>query len=132
MPIPVFDKLIQIGNLIIHHSHKIYTYKNRFFCSCCGSNVNVKMKKLKDPCSNLRTKVGQDFLAQLYSDKIKTTRNNSSFSNCLDNIQNNLNSIALQQEEEVAIPSSPDFEGPEELSEDCQSPLCCPGSSDSD
>ena len=50
-PIPVSDKLIHIGNNIIHHTHKIYTVADLFYCICCGPNVNVKMKKLKDPCT---------------------------------------------------------------------------------
>jgi hypothetical protein len=133
-PIPVYDKLIQIGNHIIHHSHKIYTFKNCFYCQTCGTNVQVKMKKLKDPCTNRRTKAGQDFLDHINNTgNIKTTRNRSTFDECLDNIQNNINTISQNQaQEEVNIPSSPDINNPEDPSEDCQSPLGPPGLSDSD
>ena len=46
-PFPVFDELIHFVNNTIHHSHKIYTFANTFYCSVCGSNVNVNMKKHK-------------------------------------------------------------------------------------
>ena len=92
--------------------------------------MQAQSKKLKDPCSNVRTK--EDFLDQVYSDNIRTTRNRSTFSNCLDNIQSNLNIMSQRQaEEEATIPSSPDINEPEVPSEDCQSPLGCPGASDS-
>ena len=91
------------------------------------------MKKLQDPCTKVRTKAGQYFLDQLYSDKYSTNRHSSSFSNCLDDIPNNLSSISQQQEEDATMSISPDIDEPDELSEDCQSPLCIPGSpSDSD
>ncbi len=104
-----------------------------FYCLNCGTNVQVKMKKLKDPCTNVCTKAGQNFVDQINSGNIRSTRNRSTFSNCLDNIQNHINLISQRQaEEEVIIPSSPDINEPEEPCEDCQSPLGRPGSSDSD
>ena len=91
-PIPVFDKLIHIGNNIIHHTHKIYTVADIFYCICCGSNVNVKMKKLKDPCTKTRTKAGQDFLNKINSGNFTTSEPSSSI---LQNIQSDLNHMEL-------------------------------------
>ncbi len=91
------------------------------------------MKKLKSPCTNVRTKAGQDFLDQIYAGNIRSTRNRSTFANCLDNSQNDINRISQRQaEEEVNIPSSPDINNPEALSEYCHSPLGPLGLSDAD
>tara|TARA_B110000971_G_scaffold144049_1_gene147184 strand:+ start:175 stop:453 length:279 start_codon:yes stop_codon:yes gene_type:complete len=92
------------------------------------------MKKLKDPCTNCRTKAGQDFLDHINNTgNIKATRNRTTFDECLNNIQINLNNISHNQaQEEVNIPSSPDINNLEDQSEDCQSPLVISGLSDSD
>ena len=89
-PIPVYDNIVHIGNHIIHHTHKVYTFSDMFYCIKCGCHVNTKMKKLKDPC-DMRTPAGQLFLDQL-SGNFTTSEPSSSI---LQNIQSDLNHMEL-------------------------------------
>ena len=92
--------------------------------------MNVKMKNLRHPCSNYRTKAGQDFLDNL--DKLLTdncTFGASSSSNILNNIQEQLDAIAITQNEELATISDDALSG---CSEDSQSSLMISDSGTSD
>ena len=97
-PIPVYDNIIHIGNHTIHHTHKVYTISNLFYCSKCGCHVNKKMKKLKDPCTNVRTEAGQLFLDQLNSGNFITSDLASS---TFHNIQSDIDNMILEVEDEV-------------------------------
>ena len=123
-PIPVYDNIVHIGNHTIHHTHKVYTVSNLFYCIKCGCHVNIKMKKLKDPCTNIRTLAGQTFLDQLNSGNFNTSNTTSSI---LHNIQQDLNNMELivEDEEEVGCIDERAFS---DQSEDCQSSLGIPES----
>jgi hypothetical protein len=88
------------------------------------------MKSLKHPCSNTRTKAGQDFLDNL--DKLLTgnsTFGASSSSNILNNIQEQLDVMVTAQNEEPATISDDELSG---CSEDGQSSLMISDSGTSD
>ncbi len=89
------------------------------------------MKKLKDPCTKLRTQAGQNVLDQLDSGKLNTNGSNSS-SLILSNLQSQLNHIERIQQEEtdtISIDSGDD----RDQSEDGHSSLGVPDSpADSD
>ena len=87
------------------------------------------MKKLKDPCTNVRTEAGQLFLDQLNSGNFITSDLASS---TFHNIQSDIDNMILEVEDEVISNEGRDSGTP---SEDGQSSLGIPESlaiSDSD
>ena len=63
-PIPLVNEFVQIGKLSIHHTHKVYSFKNIYYCIKCGSYASNKLRKLAAECKP-RTSAGQLFLDKL-------------------------------------------------------------------
>ena len=63
-PIPIYGEYVQIGTLNIHISHKVFSYKNLYYCINCGSYATHKIRKLAHSCRS-RTEAGQLFLDNL-------------------------------------------------------------------
>ena len=101
-PIPLFNEFVQIGNLSIHFSHKVYCFKNIHYCKNCGSYATNKLRKLAAECKP-RTLAGQQFLDKLNKGILPNTVN---FQHrelaALESVQQYVNSNAI-----APIPGSP-------------------------
>ena len=68
-PSQVDNNAIHIGNLSIHHTHKIATHKGLLYCTKCGSRAGSCLKNLAHPCEP-PGEYGKISLKAILSDKL--------------------------------------------------------------
>ena len=68
-PTPIDNSSIHVGNLNIHHSHKLNVHRGLVFCCKCGSRSGNFLKNLAAPCAP-PTDYGKVSIAALMEDRL--------------------------------------------------------------